>query len=794
MEEIVNQNIEEFYKNLELPVTVEVSFEKIFDHIVWLSKNASPEKKMMANFVLELLKPKQILNQSFSDLSILETHAKDIELLMKPLFPEMLQDNEIKAGTLPFKPIFFNRTKRFQNILENAGKDFFPLPLNKDPNLMYQSACLFILNSLYGANINFSTIFYYEIPNINTGSLHYYRAFYNGDFLVPQKTERSPEISKADIQLLLDNYNDIDLWKKMIPPKSFIVKGFGLVTLLDVTTDMALSKLKDILVEEEDLEGNTQLQEIEKDINSILKSNTTEVGIILYDEEAMQFRQNGQNWKSFILSSFEQCSLGEALCDESKHILVEEKSLFIVPNLEGQQDSPSPLVKKLLNQGIKSFVAFPLISEGKIIGILEFASKKPNEFSLLTVESLKEIVPLFTIALQRSLNQYETKLEAIVQEQFTSLHQSVEWRFFEEAAKIYASNQREEEFKVDDIVFNNVYPLYGQSDIRSSTRQRNQGIQADMIEQLTLAQNVLAKAIKIKPLPILDQLDFEIKTCSNHLKDGINAGDEVKILEFLKKEVYPVFDNLAKEDDLLAKLVDEYKDALNPKLGVVYKKRKDYEDSVMKLNKIMSKQLEKAQKSAQAMYPHYIESYKTDGLEHNIYIGQSLVKHKVFNEMYLQNLRLWQLITICEIENLVHRKRDTLPVPLEVASLVLALSTPLSIKFRQDEKKFDVDGAYNVRYEIIKKRIDKAKIRGKNERITQPGKLVVVYSQAKEASEYIKYFNYLASLNYIEEEVEIVDLEVLQETAGLKAMRVNLIYSDDKKKKSKDVMKLVNKL
>ena len=335
--------------------------------------------------------------------------------------------------------------------------------------------------------------------------------------------------------------------------------------------------------------------------------------------------------------------------------------------------------------------------------------------------------------------------------------------------------------------------MFGQSDIRNSTRQRNDGIRADMLEQLDLAQNVLAKAIKIIPLPILDQLDFEIKTYSNQLKNGINAGDEVKILEFLRKEVYPVFDNLAKEDKPIAQIVNEYKEALNPKLGVIYKKRKDYEVSVMKLNKIMSKQLEKAQKSAQAMYPHYIESYKTDGLEHNIYIGQSLVKHKVFNEMYLQNLRLWQLITICDIENLVHRKRHTLPVSLEVASMVLALSTPLSIKFRQDEKKFDVDGAYNVRYEIIKKRIDKAKIRGRNERITQPGKLVVVYSQETEASEYIKYFKYLASLNYIEEEFEIVDLEVLQETAGLKAMRANLIYSEEKKKKNKDAIKLVKK-
>ncbi|TAK35947.1 MAG: hypothetical protein EPO28_13950 [Saprospiraceae bacterium] len=39
-----------------------------------------------------------------------------------------------------------------------------------------------------------------------------------------------------------------------------------------------------------------------------------------------------------------------------------------------------------------------------------------------------------------------------------------------------------------------------------------------------------------------------------------------------------------------------------------------------------------------------------------------------------------------------------------------------------DEKRLDVEGSYNVRYEIIKKRIDKALLKGTQERLTQsPG-------------------------------------------------------------------------
>ncbi|NJO25261.1 MAG: hypothetical protein HC867_04990 [Bacteroidia bacterium] len=80
--------------------------------------------------------------------------------------------------------------------------------------------------------------------------------------------------------------------------------------------------------------------------------------------------------------------------------------------------------------------------------------------------------------------------------------------------------------------------------------------------------------------------------------------------------------------------------------------------------------------------------------------------------------------------------------PLQTTQLILAHSIPISISFRTAERKFDVDGAYNIRYEIIKKRIDKVRIKTTNERLTQPGKIAIVYSQAKEAAEYKEYIEF----------------------------------------------------
>jgi hypothetical protein len=155
-----------------------------------------------------------------------------------------------------------------------------------------------------------------------------------------------------------------------------------------------------------------------------------------------------------------------------------------------------------------------------------------------------------------------------------------------------------------------------------------------------------------------------------------------------------------------------------------------------------------------------------------MYIGASLVENDKFDMLYLRNLRLWQLMLMSGIARRVESVKNQLPVPLEIAHLVLVQNIPLAIRFRYDEKKFDVDGAYNVRYEIMKKRIDKALIKGTRERLTLPGKIAIVYSQAKEAAEYREYLDYLQAAGYLLPQVEEFELEDLQGMHGLRALRV----------------------
>jgi hypothetical protein len=69
-------------------------------------------------------------------------------------------------------------------------------------------------------------------------------------------------------------------------------------------------------------------------------------------------------------------------------------------------------------------------------------------------------------------------------------------------------------------------------------------------------------------------------------------------------------------------------------------------------------------------------------------------------------------------------------------------------------------------------------IKDREERLTQPRKIAIVYSQLREAQEYWEYIDYLQATGYISGEVEMLELEDLEGAQGLKALRITVALDD----------------
>jgi hypothetical protein len=766
--------------DVELPLQLKISFSKVF---ILFEKYAKKEFinhpfHSSAIKMVQLFEKHPELNDGFSDYTLLETYKEQINLLLNPLFPEPLLLNEIKAASIPFSFTSFKFTDRFESILNNAGEDYELKVRNFEDDTMYVMACTFILAFIYGQKIDIKRPFYFDIPDKTTGTMKYYRVAFNADFSEVTATKDAPLIDENDIKELLNNFENIDLWKEKFPPNSYIFKGFGLVSLFDVTSEEMLSSIKANLLEG----GDNLIPKLQSNLRDFYSIKDLKLGFSFFDNINSKVCDKQTNKpESLILNDTEiSCNSGYFCNGIMQNIFIEHKT-FIISDVEeyGRKTNFNGFYKNLKKSNIQSIILIPIkASETGNLALLELASPRAYELNSITINKLKDIIPVFKAAVKRFSEEHQNILEATIQENYTSIHNSVKWRFYEAAEKYYTESQNKENAKLDEIVFNDVYPLFGQSDIKGSSNARNLAIKEDLTTQLSLAITVLKDACKTEKLPIYNELMFRVSSYLDDVKNGLNAGDEVNILDFLKREIYPVFNHIKEINTELSEKVSVYMNRLDKNLNVVYEKRKEYENSVTLLNDKLASFLDNKQKQAQDMFPHYFERYKTDGVEYNMYIGKSITKEKTFDSLYLYNLRLWQLQTTCEMENLAFYERKNMKYDLRVASLILVHSNAMAIKFRMDEKQFDVDGAYNIRYEIIKKRIDKANIKGTKDRLTVPGKIAIVYSQDKDALEYIKYINYLQSKNQLGK-IEFLDLEDLQGVTGLKALRVEVFYQKD---------------
>ncbi len=766
----------QYNDSAEFPLKVQYNFKEL---IAWWQQQLNEPGGYEADRALEVFKRLEqnpILKEAFTDVSILEKHQEDIELLLSPFFPSLTTTNETRAACMPYQDYFFNTTDRFAKILDDAEGNI-DVPKNKADS-MYVFGCIPILNIIYNAGINFNRNFYFDIPNKKTGIVRRYRAFFNGDF-ADIKPLKEINLTPTDIRELINNFDNVPLWKEKIPPESFLYEGITIITLFDVTREESVSALKYDLLKKDALVMPDIVERIGINLSALLNIPQLRTGFISWNKERNLLQSIGYGiWNSIVLRDKKTKTIEEAFCHYSTETVFNKKAPFIIPEIIDKKNEGSVLTSQLVKQKLKCYIALPLIYNNELVGILELGSENNDELNAITPHKLEEVVPLFTSALQRSQEEFQNQLESIIRQECTAIHPTVSWRFTEAAEKLVNNRRFFYDAEMEDIVFENVYPLYGQIDIQSSSNRRNQAIQDDLIEQLQLADKVLEATVKKHPLPVYNELRFRIQNYIEKLGKGLVSGDENQVLEFLKAEIYPVFNHIKTLDPDLKDSLNVYQKHLDPAFGMIYKQRKDYEQSVKLINDKVGDYLDKMQEAAQKMFPHYFEKYQTDGVDHNLYIGQSMVNNKTFHTVYLQNLRLWQLLVMCETENTVHRLKPNMKTKLEICSLILVHSNPMTIHFRKEEKKFGVEGAYNIRYEIIKKRIDKALVKETNERLTLPGKIAIVYSHDKDAQEYSNYLRYLQSINYIGPDIEWLTLKDMQGVTGLKALRVDVIYQN----------------
>ncbi len=773
--------------HIDSPFILKVSFDKLLKHYESLAESSDPFIAKKANQYLSQQKDIPILREGFSELELFKTYENDIRLILQDSFSEVLTNNEIKTASITYHDLIFNSSERFKSIIKNAGDDFELKIKYRGEDDRYRMACLIILNSYFHFKVDFKRPFYYEIPD-SQGILRTYKILYNVDFAEVIPTDSAPKITQDDFDKLLNNFDNIDLWEEKFPPNSYVLKGFVINNMFDVTDDTAISQIKTSLLSSGKRQDSNFISGLQATFESLFNIKDLKVGFVIYNKEEEVFeRVVGKGLDSYLLFNHDFESCRTVLCEGSYKALMNENAYFSISDVDAyyKLSNGEAQYKTLHEQGIKSAILAPIASNGKLLGILEIVSNQPKELNSINANKLIDVMPYIVSSVLRSKAEEENLIEAVIQQECTSIHPSVVWKF-EKAARKFIKDKQQlgNNAAFSKIVFDKVYPLFGQIDVKGSSDARNLATKKDLSLQLNLIKKIIDALLQEEQLPVYEKLKFQLDEFNGQLDADFKVDSEQEITTFLKNDIDPLFKfRLSKKSGVKGGIEDYFK-KVDSELNIIYYYRKNYDDTIALINKKMSGLIDLKQVEAQRMYPHYFERFKTDGVEHNMYIGESITKEESFSEIYLYNLRLWQLQVMCEMENEFYQSRNQFPITLDVTSMILVFNQPLSIRFRMDEKQFDVDGTYNARYEIVKKRVDKAYIKGTEERITTKGKITIIYSQKEDEAEYLNYIKFLNSKHVLNDDVEILEIQDLQGVTGLKAMRVSILYHKDKDEKA----------
>ncbi|MBL7698742.1 MAG: GAF domain-containing protein [Chitinophagaceae bacterium] len=740
-------------------------------------------KSDFLNYVIEQLDKHPELDDNLT-VERLSEHLDLLDMIYAALSaPVSDEECDLWGLCAPITPIIFYGTDSLFNVLvdpvtgevRNAIVETqLDIVQTKRPEWIYT----LILAKVFKFQQAFKTELVKTFRDEKTGLNKYFRLTFDMRFLDVKPKEELPSLTHEEIQRILHEPSPLAAMNKVLPMTMFKFEGLSAVKLTDVTDQYAVESIKNTIVSKGKQVPEDYYDSIIRSLKTLVNSNDIEFGLLpmLKVNDKLVFNES-TCLNSMLIRSARNHGIAEtAYLTVAENYFRNPKLLFF-KTISADDQAKQIYLKLLIVDGVKSYALMPIFYNDKLAGTLEVFSRQQD---LLTEEILGKLdpaIPLIAQILQSHIEEFDSHLQEVVKEKFTSIQPAVQWKF-NEAAWRYLKSSFEKNPKMETITFSDVYPLYGAIDIRNSTIERNSALRSDLTALFEILLKTLSSIQEITNLPIIGELIYKCRRKFDSIMASDSDNESLNVNEFLQNEVDPVMSYFRRANASVVPLVDAYYSAADEKTGIAYENRRQLEHSMEMITTAINNYLDLFINEQKQSYPCYFEKFRTDGIEYDIYIGQSIAPDTPFDLLYLRNLRLWQVASMAAIAKLTYLLQPKLPKQLETTQLIFANSNTIDISFRNDERRFDVEGAYNIRYQIIKKRIDKVNVKANSQRLTQVGKIAIIYNNNKDAEEYTKYIQYLQAQGTLNDDLEEIELEELQGVKGLKALRVGVKLED----------------
>lgn len=663
---------------------------------------------------------------------------------------------------------FYNfHTRENYNVLEGdfATKNILS---GKEKGFIYQ----LILRRFYNIDTIVSSDSHIQGLNPKTRTPVFYKIEIDTRFLDISYTKDLPDLDIELIESWLVDSKGEKYLETLLPLSNFQIKGFSILQFTDVTEEHAIENLKNIILHYDEEVFNDSLNET---LQSLAGKRNLRFGILPFIKLNKRTVYLSQASTSSIIMN---AAVRYKVSQDTYHDFVEQyensPNVIVHNNISTNKFVKEPLLKVLRFAGIESFAVLPVVYLKQVVGILEIYSNERVFIDKVLLSRLQAALPYIVQLFKHISDNFDDSIEQAVRNNFTSIKSSVKWKF-NEVVWTYLKQSRDiSTTKIGKITFDKLYPFYGAVDVRQSTLERNNAVFTDINFHIELLEQVLNDLPAVLSESFTEILLLNKKRWLEQFQAYKENGDEITFNNLIQEEIEPFLFQVGETSDMIREVINPYFNSVSETQGSFHKNRREMERSMQLINENINKYLTSHLQELQKIFPRYFEKFRTDGVEYDIYLGQSIAPYKTFTMDHVKHMRQWQLKSMAEIGRITRNLKSQLSKPLQTTQLIFIHSSPISISFRNDEKRFDVEGAYSVRYEIVKKRIDKVLIKNTNERLTQPEKVAMVYFTKSEEEEYLEYIAGLQQEGYLSNDLELLELEDLQGVHGLKAIRVGI--------------------
>lgn len=772
----MQQLLIDFSGNLSdgLQIDTALSFKPF---MAFLQKRIEEEKTVKADFFKQVLAKFEAANLP-DELTIPQFYEQQelLETFYATVAPVLSAEEELLwALWVPVQPIIVYGTEAFYTVLQSRKTDLQNKSMEDYQNERIDMIYSFILKRFYNYHSPLKNEQYNAYQNEATGLFQYYTVNINTDFIEATVKGPLPEINFGKLYAHLTQHTAAEYLKTILPIDLFQFRGISVSTIVDVTAEKAIDNITRIRLDRKANTDDLTYKNVIQSLKTLVCNSKIEFDVFPFVRvNGKMVYGFGRGGTGILYNTWGDQTLTPEVFQERAAGYAANPNSFFSRDVATENLKDYSFLKTFVDSGVRSLAMVPVFHNSVLVGVLAMHTWAPDAFDEKTFAKLEPAIAPIAQLMQIYIDEFNLQIETIIKEKFTSIQPAVQWKFNETAWDyLYRKKKDPDVTETAPIRFTSVYPLYGAIDIRNSTMERNHAIQADLESQLKGLCALFTGVQEYHRSTLLNGMIFSCKTwLQTVMQEQLTTTEESDITYFLQVESREYVQHLTTQEPNAKDAVDAY---LKTITEVTDSNKQALDLSMALLNNGINNYLESEEGQLQAAYPCYFEKFRSDGIEYDIYIGQSIAPSQPFSHFHLKGIRLWQLTSMASIARLTKALLPAMPKPLRTTQLIFLHNNTIDISFRTDERKFDVEGAYNIRYEMIKKRIDKVHIRNTEERLTQPDKIALIYFNDKDVEDYLPYISYLQQEKVLDAEIEELELEDLQGLTGLKALRVTVL-------------------